>query len=218
VAKVSATAPGFRYLGGTSRKYLNEATGQEISRRQYDQLAGRLKELGRGGIEKQNKANKALAEEGLRPLGPGRRSYKPNYVPASASRLLPLQGHRARRVSGGRDADTYDRVLKGLQANKQVEDIGVIAVFDRAGTEIFKWIEMIYPKDQVELDGESAVEMIEELISVAYAEEEFLNFSFHVRFKESAFRPAPPSKPIKRYKKIPKRRQQKRGPKPKVKT
>jgi hypothetical protein len=150
VAKVSSTAPGFRYLGGTSRKYLDEATGQEISRRQYDQRAGRLRELGRGGIEKQNKANKAQAEAGLRPLGPGRRSYKPNYVPSNASRLRPLLGHRARRVSGGRDAATYDRVLKGLQANKQVEDIGVIAVFDRAGTDIFKWIEMIYPKDQVE--------------------------------------------------------------------
>lgn len=48
----------WKALGGKSRQYLNERTGEVLSRRQFDKLAGRLPQ---GSYEKKAAANKAAA-------------------------------------------------------------------------------------------------------------------------------------------------------------
>lgn len=61
---------GWKYLGGKDRRYKNEATGQELSRRQYDKLAGRL------SYEAKARHNKLINPElsVIRPAR-GRKSY-----------------------------------------------------------------------------------------------------------------------------------------------
>lgn len=63
--------PGFKYLGGKTRRYLNEITGEEISRRQYDKLVNPAITY-----EKKAAHNKVLNAKAaiLRPAR-GRKSY-----------------------------------------------------------------------------------------------------------------------------------------------
>jgi len=56
-----ASLPGFQYLGGKDRRYLNTLTGETISRRQYDKLSGKLGEF--SSYEKKAKASKELNPE-----------------------------------------------------------------------------------------------------------------------------------------------------------
>lgn len=66
----SKTIPGWEYLGGKTRRYKNTLTGQEISRRQYDQMVNPTT------YEKKAAHNKAINLEKavLRPAR-GRKSY-----------------------------------------------------------------------------------------------------------------------------------------------
>lgn len=63
--------PGFKYLGGKTRRYLNTITGEEISRRQYDKLVNPVI-----SYEKKAAHNKAINPKAaiLKPAR-GRKSY-----------------------------------------------------------------------------------------------------------------------------------------------
>lgn len=66
----SKVKPGWEYLGGKTRRYRNIATGQEISRRQYDQMFSPLSYEKKAAHNKKINPEKAI----LRPAR-GRKSY-----------------------------------------------------------------------------------------------------------------------------------------------
>jgi len=87
-------------LGGTSRRFQNEKTGETISRRQYDERFGKLKKQGFSTYEAKAKANKK-PEQILKPAR-GRKSYtgptKLKLIEIEA-RLLAEKERQARKLA-----------------------------------------------------------------------------------------------------------------------
>jgi hypothetical protein len=202
----------YRVIPGGARRYVDLATGQSVSRRQA--IKGSTGQT----IEQRVKAT----PKELRLSRPARGRPKAHYEPSSnaSSRLRPLRGHIARRISAGSTAASYDRVLAGLRRNPTVDGISVLAVLDVAGAEKFVWLTPLMPKDEimtgreaaaiVGLKGEERDDDFDEdqdeqftsenglLMSLSYAGAQFMNFAFHVHFDKSAYRPPAPKAAKKR--------------------
>lgn len=58
--KTPITAPGWKYLGGSKREYVNLETGELLPRRQYDKRFGSLAKGGFTSYEQKAKANRKL--------------------------------------------------------------------------------------------------------------------------------------------------------------
>jgi hypothetical protein len=158
VAKRPNTLPGWRPLGGKSRNYLNEETGEVLSRRQYDKLYGALARAGVASYEA--KAKRTPDELRRTRPAPGRAkagNYQP--PPARLRGLRPPRNHLSRRISAGRTAAEYDRVLRGLRHNGAINGIGVIAVYNLDGHEKFVWLQDVTFPGEV-IDGAMAAESI----------------------------------------------------------
>ena len=88
------TSNDFKFLGGKTRRYENKKTGETISRRQFDERYGRLKQKEFATPEQQAKINKELnyVEQQKRPAR-GRKSRLkkiPKFRETKKSKLNPL--------------------------------------------------------------------------------------------------------------------------------
>lgn len=132
--------PGFEYLGGLSRNYKNIATGEVLSRRQYDKLYGSLARSGFNSYETKAQAS----PEAVRKSRPAR--GRPTAKASKARNLNPLVGRTTRTISMDVDAtkgedffdemedyrNQYDDIVGDILANKKIFGLMIILETDKA--------------------------------------------------------------------------------------
>lgn len=98
-----ATLPGFKYLGGKTQRYLNEITGESISRRQYDKLTGKLSYEALAKINKAKNFSEQLARpaRGRNSLAKLTPEFRASVVEARLEKELELDAAKKQRKITG---------------------------------------------------------------------------------------------------------------------
>lgn len=186
------------------RRYQNPETGQVISRRQAEKLAGgRLKEKGFTSPEQQASATPPEVRATRPARGRGAKRPK-NYT-----NIRPLQGRSSRWITDGSTAESYDGVLRGLIANRGVLDVSLaVSIYDHDNDRVLgmpEWLIMnTFPSDLP--TGDQAVAMADNHVFSRYvisesSNIEWQNFMFYVRFRESVIRFVPKKPSTRKHRK-----------------
>jgi len=128
----SLPAGDYVYLGGKSRRYLNVATDQTISRRQYDKLF----RLGPRGVSSYEALARQRAHAGFAPLArtEGRiqaaieRVFHTGVSPSQAARAEHMSPETLRRFDRDRGILRYNRSIQ----RGEVHAAGLVGFFDDA--------------------------------------------------------------------------------------
>ena len=190
--------PGWIALGGKSRNFFNAATGETLSRRQFDKKFGALAKGGFASYEK--KAAASVEEERRARPARGRGSQK-----ASASKAGPLQGKLGRTFYDGADAESYDEMLGEIKSNSKILHVMSGALFEFENGSMKKFFmnkngQTIMSPPELIIDGDTAYFYV---INGMFADESpheaggdydfehFAKFFFTVRYKDEFFRAKP---------------------------
>ncbi len=167
-----AAVPGWKSVGGKSRRYVNEATGESLSRRQYDKLYGALHAQGFASYESKAKTNADLAPD-LSKARPARGRH--SALPKSNSKIAEkIRRHKKTTKNGKVYGDIlidvsyssfYD-TMKSIAAMRtaRMVSIKVMGVSEKTGESIF-FASTPYaykPKTDFEIAG-----MYEDLMTLA---------------------------------------------------
>lgn len=152
----------WKYLGGSSRQYRNEKTGEVISRRQYDKRFGSLKKRGVTSYEKGAK----LSAPEVVASRPAKGRGKANISLSGVSRAGPLASKRGGTYSGrtfydGDQPETYDELLAALKKNGKIWDGIAGAEYNFEGKIIKKFFANKFGQPQMSklgalIDGDTA--------------------------------------------------------------
>ena len=182
-----ASSSGYKRIAG--RKFLHEATGEVISRRQFDKLSGRIQ----GSYEAKAKANK-LANPSLSQARParGRTSNLKNSLTNKGRNLKTTSNRKFKDVlipiyylagepdlnRAGRD---YEDFVNGLKDNPRAFGVTTQIVFMKYGEEM---VRNLLPTDRWPTLTKLGIALEEFKLSYDYTpEDRLIAFSMHVIFR-----------------------------------
>ena len=214
----------WRALGGTSRKFRNLETGEEISRRQYDKRFGVLKAQGFTSYEQKAKATPAEIRNQRPAIG--RPAKQRKTADQQIRGLRPLTEKSSRTVSMSFDVylspegeieaeaepyrENYEDVVRAINGNSRISYVMLVISF---GNGTVRTIETLTrPHSMLDFDDFNArlQAFYEEKMAYLLGDEgiETNEIIFHLAFKSEFIKPSQRKKDIKKSKQLKTKRDQ----------